>query len=110
MIRTATLLLTLLPLAAHAEMSVQGLRYTCDRDVEVPVVYVTDGADGVAVLNVDGRQIQLYMEPAASGVRYGWPSDGSNYVWTTKGTTATLLWKDGAAGTETPILACTEKQ
>lgn len=108
MIRT-TLLLTLLPLTAHAEMSVQGMRYICDRGVEVPVVYVTDGADGISVLTVDGRQIQLYLESSDSGVRYGWPSDGSNYVWTTKGAAATLLWKDGEAGTETPILACTEK-
>jgi membrane-bound inhibitor of C-type lysozyme len=31
-------------------------------------------------------------------VRYGWPSDGSHYIWWTKGDMATLYWKDGANG------------
>jgi len=105
----AVLLLTLIPMTGQAEMAVQAIRYTCDRGVEVPVVTVIGEADdGIAVLTADGRQIQLYLEPAASGARYGWPSDGSNHVWWTKGTDATLLWKDGEAKTETPILACTE--
>lgn len=99
------LIAILLPQTALAEMSVQGTRYLCERGVEVPVVYATEGADGIAVLNVDNQQIQLFLEPSASGVRYGWPSDGSNYVWLSKGDAATLLWKDGATGTETAILS-----
>ncbi len=95
----------LLPGAAQAALDVTMLRYTCERGVEVPVVYVNDGDEGsVASLVVDGNLITLYREPTASGARYGWPSDGSNYVWLTKDDTAMLFWKDGAAGTETALL------
>lgn len=59
---------------------------------------------GLVVLNADGHQITLVTEPSASGARYGWPSDGSGYVWWTKGDTATLLWKTPEA--EVPILTC----
>jgi membrane-bound inhibitor of C-type lysozyme len=78
--------------------------YSCDRGVEVPSTYVNTAEGSLSVINVDGRQITLVAEPAASGVRYGWPSDGSNYVWWTKGDAATLYWKtpDG----ETLLLTC----
>ncbi len=103
--------LALCPLAAHAELSMNTVRYTCERGVEVPVTYVSDGADGVAVLTVEGRQISLFSEPADAGARYGWPSDGSNYVWLTKGADATLNWKDGTSGTEAALLTgCMEQQ
>ncbi|MEZ5756236.1 MAG: MliC family protein [Paracoccaceae bacterium] len=92
--------------AAGAETTVQNMTYLCDRDVQVPVVYVNAPDTALAVLHVDGSQILLYNEPAASGARYAWPSDGSGYVWWTKGAEATLFWKDGAAGTETAILSC----
>ncbi len=91
---------------ALAETQASNVRYQCDRDVTVPVVYVNGDDLSLAVLVVEGSQILLYSEPAASGARYGWPSDGSNYVWWTKGDEATLYWKDGAAGTETPLLSC----
>lgn len=98
---------------ALADMRVETTRYACDRGVEVPVVYATDaGADSqaIAVLQVEGSQILLYAEPAASGARYAWPSGGSNYVWWTKGEGATLLWKNGATGEETVLLAdCTRQ-
>lgn len=91
---------------AAAERAAVSARYLCARGVEVPVVYFTDGDGGsVAVLTVEGRQIVLWPEPAASGVRYGWPSDGSNYVWWSRGQhEAVLLWHDGATGTDTVIL------
>ena len=109
MIRLAVVL-TLLPGMALAEMQVRNTRYSCDRGVEVPAVYVNDPDQSIAVLQIEGRQILLYAEPAASGVRYGWPSDGSNFVWWTKGTEAMLYWRDGAVGTETPILtACLQR-
>jgi membrane-bound inhibitor of C-type lysozyme len=79
-------------------------RYTCDRGVEVPATYVTTAEGSLAVINVDGNQITLLGEPAASGARYGWPSDGSNYVWWTKGDAATLYWKTPEG--ETPLLIC----
>jgi membrane-bound inhibitor of C-type lysozyme len=79
-------------------------RYTCDRGVEVPATYVQTADGSLAVINVDGRQITLLAEEAASGARYGWPSDGSNYVWWTKGDEATLYWKTPEG--ETLLLTC----
>lgn len=77
-------------------------RYACDRGVMVPATYVNAADLSLAVIHVEGTQITLYNEPAASGARYGGPSDGASYVWWTKGDAATLFWKD--AGQETPIL------
>jgi membrane-bound inhibitor of C-type lysozyme len=94
-----------LPNIAAAALEAQNMRYTCERGVEIPVVYVTSDDTLVAVLTVEGRQILLYSEPSASGLRYGWPSDGSNYVWWSKGTEAMLLWHDGTADTETTLFA-----
>ncbi len=91
--------------AAHAEMTADTTRYTCERGVEIPVTYVNADEESVAVLNVEGGQITLWVEQSASGARYGWPSDGSSYVWWTKGDTATLAWKDGESGEEVTLLA-----
>ena len=100
-----TALLVCAPNLAFAEMAVQNTTYTCERGVEISVVYVNDAETSLAVLMVEGRQILLYSEVSASGARYGWPSDGSNYVWWSKGTEATLLWHDGEADTETALLS-----
>ena len=60
-------------------------------------------ADDVALWLDDGT-FRLLREPAASGARYGWPSDGTNYVLLTKGQDATVLLKDGSrGGLETPV-------
>lgn len=104
--RHAILALVVMAGPALAETQVENLTYACDRGVAVPVVYVNATDTSLAVLHVDGRQILLYNAPAASGARYAWPSDGSGYVWWTKGDEATLFWKDGEAGTETPLLTC----
>jgi len=101
--RAAILLALLLPsVAAAQELTTQ--RYSCDRGVEVPATYVNGADQSLAVIHVDGQQITLINEPAASGARYGWPSDGSNYVWWTKGDEATLYWKTPEG--ETPLLTC----
>jgi membrane-bound inhibitor of C-type lysozyme len=90
--------------AAPASADFLTVRYLCERGVEVPVTYVNaEGADSVAVLNVEGGQITLIQEVSASGARYGWPSGGSNYVWWTKGDAATLLWRDGETTIEEPV-------
>jgi membrane-bound inhibitor of C-type lysozyme len=86
--------------AADAQLDLKGGTYLCDRGVEVPVSYVNGADDSVAVLYLEGRLITLPVGPSGSGARYVWPSDGSGYVWWTKGDTATLLWRDGATGTE----------
>lgn len=96
-------------LPALAEPGLQGARYLCARDVEVPVVYVNDtDFAGAVVLTVEGTQVLLYAEPAASGVRYAWPSDGASYVWWTKGPEATLYWREG--GQEQPVLTDCREQ
>lgn len=107
--RLALLALTLTAGGALAqETGVITTRYACDRGVEVPATYVNAADLSLAVIHVEGSQITLYSETAASGARYGWPSDGANYVWWTKGAEATLYWSE--AGTETALLTCTEQQ
>lgn len=87
-------------------LDAMAMTYVCERGVEIPAVYVNHpGEPGIAVIHVEGRMINLVTEMSASGARYGWPSDGSNYIWWTKGDTATLYWKDGATGEETPLLS-----
>ena len=90
-------------LAAAPEFTTQ--RYSCDRGVEVPVTYINAAEGSLVVLTVEGRQITLVNEPAASGARYGWPSDGANYVWWTKADGATLFWKSPEG--EAALLTCT---
>ena len=102
MIRLA-LAVAILPAAVQAQ-DFTTQRYTCDRGVSVPATYVNGSDQSLVVINVDGSQITLVGEAAASGARYGWPSDGSNYVWWTKGEEATLYWKTPEA--ETPLLTC----
>jgi membrane-bound inhibitor of C-type lysozyme len=99
------ILIGFLAAPALAETQVVNQTYLCERDLRVPVVYVNAPDVSLAVLVVEGQQVLLYSEAAASGARYGWPSDGSSYVWWTKGDTATLYWKDGEAGTETALLS-----
>lgn len=99
----AALILALLPTTASAqEFTTQ--RYSCDRGVEVPATYINGADQSLVVIHVEGSQITLVGEEAASGARYGWPSDGSNYVWWTKGDEATLYWKTPEG--EAPILTC----
>ena len=90
--------------AASAAIEVETHRYQCDRGVQIPATYVTDTEEAIVILHVEGQQITLYRQSAASGVRYGWPSDGSNYVWLTQGDTATLSWRDGTDQTEAPLV------
>lgn len=95
---------------AHAETAFETVRYTCERGVEVPVTYVNADDTLLAVLNVEGSQITLQIEESGSGARYGWPSDGSHYVWWTKGDEAMLLWSDGETGEETTLFSGCARQ
>jgi membrane-bound inhibitor of C-type lysozyme len=106
MIRTlTTCALLLTATAAQAELTVDATRYTCERGVEVPVVYVNDDTpeDGIAVIQVEGGMFNLLVEQSASGARYGFPSDGSHYIWWSKGDTAQLLWHDGETGEDVSV-------
>ena len=98
------ILLTLLPTASLAATDFTTRRYTCDRGVEVPATYVTSPEGGLVVIHIEGSQITLVGETVASGSRYSWPSDGSNYVWTTQDQTATLSWKTPEG--EAVLLTC----
>ena len=90
---------------ALAETQVMTLTYACDRGVEIPATYVNAEDQSLAVIRRIGEATA--QEVAASGARYGWPSDGASYVWWTKDPEATLYWKDGS-GEEVPLLTCTE--
>ncbi len=103
------LTLICLPLAAVASLEINQQTFTCERGLQVPVVYLTERSDdpdagAVAVLMLDGRQMTLMQEAAESGVRYGFPSDGSHYIWWTDGDAATLYWHDGTDGSEAVVL------
>ncbi len=97
-------LLAFLPTIAAAQ-DFSSLRYSCDRGVEIPATYINGPDQSLVVIHVEGSPITLVGEAAASGARYGWPSDGSNYVWWTKGDAATLYWKTPEG--EARILSCT---
>ncbi len=88
---------------AMAELRWHSDTYLCERGVTVPVTTII-GPDDIAmvVLSVDGGQFTLLQEPAASGARYGWPSDGAHYIWHEKAGEGMLFWSE--AGTETPVL------
>lgn len=100
----AAALVCIAPSAWAEGLAVHNTRLLCDRDVEVPVVFVTGPEDSVVVMQIEGNQILLYREPAASGAKYSWPSDGASYVLWTKGDETTILWRE--AGEETQILSC----
>jgi len=88
--------LPLLPAAAGAQTSLSSTTYHCERGVEIAASFIGAAGSSVAVIQVEGRQITLLQEPAASGARYGWPSDGAGYVFWTRGAEATVSWRDGA--------------
>lgn len=102
--KAAVLIMALTPTASHAAPEFTTLRYRCDRGVEIPATYVTGAEGSLVVIHIEGRQITLLGEPAASGARYGWPSDGSNYVWWTTDDGATLSWKTPEG--EAALLTC----
>ena len=108
--RTAAVLLGAVA-AQPAAAEVMTARYICERGVEVPASYINgEGMEPVAVIHVEGEQITLILERSASGARYGWPSGGSNYVWWTKGDTATLYWRDGETTIEEALYSdCTRR-
>jgi membrane-bound inhibitor of C-type lysozyme len=82
-------------------------QYLCADGTKLAVIY---GTDGNLKLTVKGETVSLIAEEAASGARYGWPSDGSHYVWWTKGSEGTLFWKDGTKGGKETVLHADCKQ
>jgi hypothetical protein len=87
--------------------------FACDGGRSVAVAYGTDAETPSATLTFDtGETALLLAEPTDRGKRYGWPSDGTTYVFLAEGQTATVLLKDGTqGGRETPVLTnCTPSQ
>lgn len=109
-ILAGVIVISALPAMAQDGLQVTPARYLCDRGVLVPATYINAGDDSVAVIHVEGQQITLMIEQSASGARYGWPSDGSHYVWWTKGPEATLYWHDGATGQDAILLGGCRQQ
>ncbi|MDN5788311.1 MliC family protein [Pseudorhodobacter sp.] len=98
-----------LPLPARASLEISTYYYTCERGVGVPATYINEtsndpDAGSAVILMVENRQITLWSVPSASGARYGWPSDGSHYIWWTKGEEATLYWHEAGVGEDQPLL------
>ena len=75
-----------------------GMTFACADGAQIVAVYATDAGQDAVTLTFDGATLLLYAEPVASGARYSWPSDGTNYVWLTMGDTADLYLKDGTMG------------
>ncbi|GLS87779.1 hypothetical protein GCM10010873_27530 [Cypionkella aquatica] len=115
MIRTCVLLLGLLaactpetpPPAASDASDPNAVQYLCADGTKIATLL---GTDGNLKLTLKGENFNLIAEQSASGNRYGWPSDGSNYVWWTKGDEGTLFWKDGTKGGAESILHAKCKQ
>ncbi|MGB5560243.1 MAG: MliC family protein [Paracoccaceae bacterium] len=95
---------------AHAELEISTASYRCERGVIVPATYLTTEDDAAVVIQAEGCQITLSRTPSASGVRYVWPSDGSGYVWWTKGDEATLGWIDAGHSEEITLYAACHAQ
>lgn len=81
--------------------------YVCAGGKYFAVNYGQDGGTPSVTLTFENdEKVTLLAEPAASGARYGWPSDGTTYVFWSKGQDAMVLRKDGSrGGKETVVYA-----
>lgn len=86
-------------LATGAQANVVSMVYDCERGVRVHATYVVVGEYPGVVLYVEGQQVFLSPDRAASGVRYA--QEGGGYVWHEKGPDAILIWD--ADGRSSPI-------
>ena len=88
-------LLALAAAPALAEPELRRIDYACDRGARIEAAYSTGRHAASGALTLEGRMIGLDAEATGAEVRYGWPSDGSGYVWLLEGGAATLLWSNG---------------
>ena len=91
--------------------SIQQFTYQCERGITVPATYInTASGESFAVINVDGKQIAMKIDVAASGARYVSIDETQGYRWHTKGKTAILLHleADHTAKETTVLRNCTE--
>ena len=85
-------------MAPTSPEATSGTTYACSDGARIVAVYAQDAGQESVNLTFDGATLLLYAEPVASGARYGWPSDGTNYVWVTIDDIANLYLKDGSKG------------
>ncbi len=79
----------LLPGAAMAGAEVVEALYECERNVRLPVVFVTpQGEAGLAVMFIEGKLVAMRSLPVGSGVRYVAFDEQDGYRLYTKGNTA----------------------
>jgi membrane-bound inhibitor of C-type lysozyme len=79
--------------------------YACDAGRTLAVTYGRENDEDVITINPTGEGNEtLISVPVAQGLQYLWPSDGSYHIWTLKGGIGTLSYRDGEAGTTTPVL------
>ncbi|GGH25709.1 hypothetical protein GCM10010973_13030 [Cribrihabitans marinus] len=77
--------------AAAQEPELVQVTYTCDRGVEVPVVFInTETGPGQAVMQIEGKLVALRAAPTGSGVRYVAVDEQDSYRLYTKGDVAII--------------------
>ena len=103
MLRVAGLAL-LLPQTALAQQEISAVNYVCDRDVMLHAIYMHGQDLNQVLIKTEASQVLLPGKRTASGARYGQSSNGTGFVWWTKGDEATLYWKTPEG--ETPLLTC----
>jgi len=73
---------------------VQQVLYQCERNVSLPVTYLSTANGGAyAVLQVDGQQIAMRNTVSASGARYQSIDETRGYSWHSKGDGGILSWQ-----------------
>jgi membrane-bound inhibitor of C-type lysozyme len=90
--RLAALAAALVVAGAAQASEIITARYTCERNVVVPAVYINTDTENYAVITVEGKQVAMRQAPSASGARYIALDEQDSYRWFTKGNTALLLW------------------
>lgn len=87
-------LLMSLPIALSAQDApdVMSLSYLCERNVIVPVTFINPSeGPGLAVMQVEGKQVALRSLPSGSGARYVGFDEQDSYRLYTKGDDAFVM-------------------
>lgn len=78
--------------SAQAGPEVVSVSYTCERGVSLPVTYINaEDSPGLAVMQIEGKQVALRALPSGSGVRYVAFDEQDSYRLYTKGQTAFVM-------------------
>ncbi|WP_439273146.1 MliC family protein [Pseudochrobactrum sp. HB0163] len=87
--------------------------YICERNVEVPVVYVNGlkNDESMAVISVEGKLVPMRIAPSGSGARYIALDEQDSYRWHSKGDEGILsfLEADDSAEEQVLLSKCVDK-